>query len=146
MAAVGGGGGRRGRVWLAGVDDVVVRRIDDGRHEFCFDPVLSPDGHMASWIGWSPPWMAWDAAERVDVFFRGSDDADLVSTWKPDDGAVSEPRFAPDGMPTHIHDGSGWRNVYVGGRPVRPESLEHAGATLGDGATVRTTWVPMVVP
>ncbi|MEO1056983.1 MAG: alpha/beta fold hydrolase [Actinomycetota bacterium] len=133
-------------VWLVGIDDDTVRRIDDGRHEFCFDPVVSVDGQMASWVGWSPPWMAWDAAERVDVAFGAAADGnvdrhpdgnldrkDVVSTWKPDDGAVSEPRFALDGMPTHVHDGSGWRNVYVGGRPVLPESLEQAGATWGMG-------------
>ncbi|MEM9515654.1 MAG: prolyl oligopeptidase family serine peptidase [Actinomycetota bacterium] len=140
-------------VWLVAIDeesaggrDGEARRIDDGRHEFCFDPVVSVSGQMASWVGWSPPWMAWDAAERVDVVFGGAPDGhtdryrdrtpdrnSVVSAWKPDDGAVSEPRFAPDGMPTHVHDGSGWRNVYVGGRPVLPESLEQAGATWGMG-------------
>ncbi|NQY56390.1 MAG: S9 family peptidase [Ilumatobacteraceae bacterium] len=124
-----------GEVWMVPLDgDSPPRRLDDGRHEFCFDPAVSPDGTVVSWVGWSPPSMAWDAGERVDVVLGGAPDGgDVHSSWKPLDGAVSEPRFARDGTATHVHDGAGWRNVYVGGRPVVVESVEHAGPTWGMG-------------
>ncbi|MEM8620861.1 MAG: alpha/beta fold hydrolase [Actinomycetota bacterium] len=125
-------------VWMVPLDgdevDHQPRRLDDGRHEFCFDPAVSPNGGLVSWSGWSPPSMAWDAGERVDLALGGGPGGvDVLSTWKPVDGAVSEPRFTQDGTATHVHDGSGWRNVYVGGRAVVAEPVEQAGATWGMG-------------
>jgi dipeptidyl aminopeptidase/acylaminoacyl peptidase len=128
-------------VWACRLDDGRSWRLDDGRHEFCFDPAVSPDGTSASWLGWSPPDMPWDGGERVDVRVRGgapvtvpADPADLViTTWRPRDGAVQQPRFAPDGSPTCIHDGSGWVNVNVGDVAVLPEPVEHGGPTWGMG-------------
>ena len=55
-----------------------------------------------------------------------------ISTWRPAGGAVQQPRFAPDGTPTGVHDGAGWLNVHVGDRPVFAEG-EHAGPTWGMG-------------
>jgi len=54
-------------VWIADLDSDESRRLDDGRHAFCFDPAVSPDGLTVSWTGWSPPDMAWDGAVRVDL-------------------------------------------------------------------------------
>lgn len=104
------------------------RRLDDGRHEFCFDPAVSPDGHTVSWQAWNPPDMPWDAAERVDCVL----DTGTISTWRPRDGAVQQPRFAPDGAPTCVHDGTGWLNVHVGDHRL-DEQLEHAGPSWGMG-------------
>ena len=130
-------------VWLAAIDGSWARRLDDGRHEFSFDPAISPDGSMVSWQGWSPPWMPWDAAERVDCMLgdasgRGTPHitphiSRHITVWKPPNGAVQQPRFAPDGTPAHVHDGSGWLNVHVGGRAVVAEPVEHASATWGMG-------------
>ena len=102
-------------------------RLDDGRHEFCFDPAIAPGGSVVSWLGWSPPDMPWDAAERVDLA------AGEIVAWRPDGAAVQQPRFAGDGRPTHVDDSSGWLNVYVEGRNVLPEHAEHAGPTWGMG-------------
>jgi dipeptidyl aminopeptidase/acylaminoacyl peptidase len=108
------------------------RRIDDGRHEFCFDPAIAPDGTTVSWAGWSPPWMPWDAAERVDARLVDGEVA-TISAARPDDSAIQQPRFDADGTPTGVHDATGWLNVVVGGRNVLPEPVEHAGPTWGMG-------------
>ncbi len=105
------------------------RRLDDGRHAFCFDPAISPDERIVSWQAWSPPDMAWDAAVRVDCDLRNG----TISEWRVDDGAFQQPRFMPSGEPIHVHDGSGWLNVYIGDRPVVSEQLDHAGPTWGMG-------------
>jgi dipeptidyl aminopeptidase/acylaminoacyl peptidase len=118
-------------VWLGDLDTGDARRLDDGRHEFCFDPVISPDASVASWQGWSPPAMPWDGAERVDC--HDPTGHGELSAWRPAGGAVQQPGFAPDGTPTCVHDGSGWLNVYVGDRAVVAEPAEHAGPTWGMG-------------
>jgi dipeptidyl aminopeptidase/acylaminoacyl peptidase len=114
-------------VWMVDTGGSSPRRIDDGRHEFCFDPAIAPDRSTVSWQGWSPPDMPWDGACRVD---RGSDGR--ITEWRPAGGAVQQPRFAPDGTPTCVEDGSGWLNVRVGDVTVA-ERLEHAGPTWGMG-------------
>lgn len=117
-------------VWLTDLETQDNRRLDDGRHEFCFDPSVSPDGTVVSWQAWSPPAMPWDGAERVDCRdpFAPAD----LSTWRPAGGAVQQPRFAPDGTPTCVHDGSGWLNVHLGDRAVVAEG-EHGGPTWAMG-------------
>jgi dipeptidyl aminopeptidase/acylaminoacyl peptidase len=116
-------------VWLTERATGRTQRLDDGRHEFCHDPAISPDGSVVSWLGWSPPHMPWDAAERVDA-----DVADgrvvALRAWLPPAGAVQQPRFAPDGTPTCVHDGTGWMNVALGERPggERPGGEHPAGA------------------
>jgi len=118
-------------VWVADLGTGEARRVDDGRHEFCFDPAISPDGAVMSWLGWSPPDMPWDAAERVDARLDSLPAA--ISTWRPVAGAVQQPRFAPDGTPTCVHDGSGWLNLHTGERAVLAEEAEHGGPTWGMG-------------
>lgn len=117
------------RVMLTTVDGVDTERLDDGRHEFCFDPSVSPDGTTVSWMGWSPPDMPWDGSVRVD---RSLVDGSITVTGHAD-AAVQQPRFAPDGAATHVGDGTGWLNVHIGGIPVVAESFEHAGPTWGMG-------------
>ena len=116
-------------VWLTRLDDGRHRRLDDGRHEFCFDPSLAPDGSTVSWTGWSPPDMAWDGSVRVDVALADG----TISETAVDDGAIQQPRFLATGERCHVHDGSGWRNVYVEGRAVVAETFEQAGPTWGMG-------------
>jgi dipeptidyl aminopeptidase/acylaminoacyl peptidase len=116
-------------VWSRDLETGASNRLDDGRHEFCFDPAISPEGTTVSWAGWSPPAMPWDAGERVDVDLATG----VLTSWRPDDGAVQQPRFAPDGSPVCVHDRSGWLNVYIGSQPVLAEELEHAGPTWGMG-------------
>lgn len=116
-------------VMRTSLDDGSTMRLDDGRHAFCFDPAVAPDGSTVSWTGWSPPHMPWDAAVRVDC--RLADAA--LSEFGVVDAAVQQPRFAPDGTPVHVHDGSGWLNVYVDAEPVHAEAVEQAGPTWGMG-------------
>ena len=121
-------------VWLLDLDDGSDRRLDDGRHEFCFDPVVAPDGSTVSWQGWSSPAMAWDAAERVDRSLHPADHLPArIDVWRPDGGAVQQPRFAPDGVPTCVHDGDGWLRVHLAGAPISAEHEEHAAPTWGMG-------------
>ena len=117
-------------VWLTDLETGARRRLDDGRHEFCFDPSVSPDASIVSWQGWSPPAMPWDGAERVDC--RAPLATAEISTWRPAVGAVQQPRFAPDGTPICVHDGAGWLKVHIGDRAVVAEG-EHAGPTWGMG-------------
>ena len=117
-------------VWTTRLDDGRHRRLDDGRHEFCFDPAVAPDGSTVSWTAWSPPDMAWDGSVRVDVDLTGG----TTTVTSLDDGALQQPRFLPGGERCHVHDGSGWLNVYVEDRAVVDEPFEHAGPTWGMGA------------
>ena len=117
-------------VWLVDLAEPrEPRRLDDGRHAFCFDPAISPDGRIVSWQGWSPPDMPWDGAVRVDLDLRSG----TIREWAVPDAAVQQPRFTPHGEPVHVHDGSGWLNVHIGDRPVLAEPIEHAGPTWGMG-------------
>jgi dipeptidyl aminopeptidase/acylaminoacyl peptidase len=116
-------------VWIVELDSGASRRLDDGRHEFCFDPVMSPDERIVSWQGWSPPDMPWDGSVRVDLDLKSG----ALNEWRLPDAAVQQPRFTPHGEPVHVHDASGWLNVHVGDRPVVLEQLEHAGPTWGMG-------------
>lgn len=117
------------QVMLTSLVSGETQRLDDGRHGFCFDPCVSPDGATVSWTGWSRPDMPWDGSVRVDC--RLSDGSLLVTAI--DDGAVQQPRFTANGRPTHVHDGSGWLNVHVDGEPIVAEAVEHAGPTWGMG-------------
>ena len=114
-----------------GADDAAPRRLDDGRDAFCFDPAVAPSGHEVCWQAWSPPDMPWDGAHacRLNV----ADPNAQVQRWRPDGGAVQQPRHTPSGAQTCVHDGTGWLNVYVGDRAVLPERIEQAGPTWGMG-------------
>ena len=121
-------------VWLCDLVTGSTRRVDEGGHEFCFDPVVSPGGSTVSWQGWSPPAMAWDAAERVDrTLDPATGGIGSIESWRPAGGAVQQPRFASDGAPTCVHDGAGWLRVHVAGRPVTTGRSEQAGPTWGMG-------------
>lgn len=116
-------------VWLLDLDSGEARRLDDGRHAFCFDPAISPDERIVSWQAWSPPDMAWDGSVRVDHDLL----AGTTGVWRAIDAAFQQPRFTPHGEPIHVHDASGWLNVHIGDRPVVCEPLDQAGPTWGMG-------------
>lgn len=116
-------------VWLLDLDSRTTRRLDDGRHEFCFDPAISPDERTVSWQAWSPPDMPWDGAVRVDVDLGTG----VIGEWRPVDAAVQQPRFTPSGERVHVHDASGWLNLHIEDRCVVSEPVEHAGPTWGMG-------------
>jgi dipeptidyl aminopeptidase/acylaminoacyl peptidase len=122
-------------IWLTDLHTGSSRRLDDGRHEFCFDPVFSPDGDTVSWQGWSPPAMPWDASERIDlrVGAGGWFDDVRITSWRPVDGAVQQPRFSTDGSPSCVHDGAGWLNVHRSGHVVLDEPAEHASPSWSMG-------------
>ncbi|MEM9746453.1 MAG: prolyl oligopeptidase family serine peptidase [Actinomycetota bacterium] len=141
-AAVGADDPQRGRrspivavavdeaeIWVVDVVDGSSRRVDDGRHEFCFDPAISPDGRMVAWQAWSPPDMPWDGSVRVEADLRTGE----VVEHPRAGGAVQQPRFTSSGERCEIHDASGWLNVDVAGRAVAHEPVEHAGPTWGMG-------------
>ena len=116
-------------IWMLELDGDGPRRLDDGRHAFCFDPAISPDERIVSWQGWNPPDMPWDGSVRVDCDLHSG----TLTEWKLVGAAVQQPRFTPHGEPVHVHDASGWLNVHVGDRPVVDEPFEHAGPTWGMG-------------
>lgn len=116
-------------IWIFDLASGDGRRLDDGRHAFCFDPAISPDGRHVSWQGWSPPDMPWDGAQRVDLDLASG----AIEVWRLDDAAVQQPRFTPRGERVHVHDGSGWMNVHVENQPIVSEECEQAGPTWGMG-------------
>ena len=117
------------RVMLTSLETGATHRLDDGRHEFCFDPAVAPDGSSVTWVGWSPPSMPWDAAERLDCSLVDG----TIAATALGDAAIQQPRFMPDGTPIHVHDASGWLNVHIASVPVVAEPCEHAGPTWGMG-------------
>ncbi|MGH9272517.1 MAG: prolyl oligopeptidase family serine peptidase, partial [Ilumatobacteraceae bacterium] len=118
-------------VWTYSTDGTPPRRLDDGGHDFCADPAVDPTGRVVSYQAWSVPDMPWDGAVRVSVEADGSN----AEIWRPADGAVQQPRFASDGMPVHVHDGSGWLQVWWGDRRLVAggDGSEHADASWGQG-------------
>jgi len=116
-------------VWTASLAGGEPRRLDDGGHDFCFDPVVGPSGTTVAYQAWRVPDMAWDGAEIVTVPLAGG----WPTAWRPDDGAAQQPRFSPDGTLVAVHDGSGWLNVWWGERPLVDEAFEHAEPSWGPG-------------
>lgn len=118
-------------VWLQPLDGGSARRLDDGRHDFCSDAAVDPTSALITYQAWSVPDMPWDGAEAVTVTVDG----DHRAGWRVDGGAVQQPRFAPDGARTCVHDGSGWLQVWLGDGPLvaAGEPYEHASASWGPG-------------
>ena len=118
-------------IWLQPLDGGEGRRVDDGEHDFCFDPAFDPTGRHLAHQAWSVPDMPWDAASIVTLELE----AGRRSTWRPPGGAAQQPAFAPDGTPVVVHDGSGWLQVWWGDRPLVAggDEVEHAGPSWGLG-------------
>ena len=97
-------------------------RVSSGRNDFALDPTWSPDGMRVAWHEWDDPHMPWDESRIVDdtgtVLARG--------------GAVTQPRFGPDGTLGHLTDAkNGWLSLWC-----HPEQHEHGLPAWGGG--VRT--------
>jgi len=118
-------------VWLQLLDGSAGRRLDDGEHDFCADPAVDPGSALVTYQAWSVPDMPWDGAEAVTVAADGSS----RTSFRPDGAAVQQPRFAPDGTPLRVHDGTGWLQVWWGDHPLvaGAEATEHADASWGQG-------------
>ncbi len=116
-------------VWEIGLADGVTRRLDDGVEGFCLDPAVDPTSSVVTWQAWSAPSMPWDDAAAVTVDRSSA----AITRWRPDGGAVQQPRFLPDGKTACVHDASGWANVAIDGDPPVAERLEHGGPTWGTG-------------
>ena len=118
-------------VWLQPLDGAAARRLDDAGHDFCADPAVDPISSTVTYQAWRVPDMPWDGAEAVTVGVDGT----ARATARPADGAVQQPRYAPDGTPVVVHDGSGWLQVWWGDRPVVAggEPFEHADPSWGQG-------------
>ncbi|MGI9646272.1 MAG: S9 family peptidase [Ilumatobacteraceae bacterium] len=116
-------------VWQIDLADGATRRLDDGGDGFCFDPAVVASSARVVWQAWSAPSMPWDDACAV-TYDRTTG---AIDRWRPDSGAVQQPRFLPDGTAVCVHDGSGWANVVVGGEAPVPERFEHAGPSWGMG-------------
>ncbi|MEL6890772.1 MAG: prolyl oligopeptidase family serine peptidase, partial [Actinomycetota bacterium] len=106
------------------------RRLDDGRHEFCFDPFVAPDGATVSWQAWSPPDMPWDGSARLDADIATGE----LTEQRHPDAAVQQPRFTVTGAAVQVDDRRGWLNVSDRTGPVVAESSDHAGPVWGMGA------------
>jgi dipeptidyl aminopeptidase/acylaminoacyl peptidase len=118
-------------VWRQPLDGGPARRLDDGEHDFCADPAPAPTGSVVDYQAWSVPDMPWDGAVRVSAAMDGTS----RRTWRPREGAVQQPRWAPDESPIHVHDGSGWLQVSRGDRSLVPggDGTEHAEPSWGQG-------------
>jgi dipeptidyl aminopeptidase/acylaminoacyl peptidase len=106
-----------------------ARRLDDGGADFCFDPVVSPDGAVVSWQAWNVPDMPWDGSrvERVEL------DTGSRSVLRVD-GAAQQPGALPDGTPMVVRDDLGVATLWIGDRPaVAGDPYEHAGPSWGLG-------------
>jgi dipeptidyl aminopeptidase/acylaminoacyl peptidase len=102
-------------------------RVSSGRNDFALDPTWSPDGARVAWHEWDDPRMPWDESRIVD------DTGTVVAAG----GAVTQPRFGPDGTLGFLSDASnGWLSLWC-----HPEDHEHGLPAWGGG--VRTwTWSP----
>ena len=121
-------------VWQVSLDSDdrhTATRLDDGTDAFCFDPHIAADSTRVAWVGWSPPSMPWDVAQVVTARL---DSLEAIPQRRGRTNAsVQQPRWCTDGSLGAVHDGSGWLNVYIDGKPVAAEPAEHAGPTWGMG-------------
>jgi dipeptidyl aminopeptidase/acylaminoacyl peptidase len=115
-------------VWSVRSDGTDAARLDDGSADFCFDPWPLPDSSGAVWLAWSVPDMPWDHARVGRATFAGTLDMAFVPTC-----SVSQPRVLPDGRLMSVCDDTGWSNVWIDGRPLVDELVEHGGPTWGLG-------------
>ena len=118
-------------VWLQPLDGSPGRRLDGNEHDFCADPAVDPTSAVVTYQAWSVPDMPWDGATAVTVAVDGTP----RKSFAPEGGAVQQPRFAPDGTPLCVNDGTGWLQVCWGDRPLVAggEPWEHAEASWGQG-------------
>ncbi|HEY4330965.1 MAG TPA: hypothetical protein VGM78_00280, partial [Ilumatobacteraceae bacterium] len=115
-------------VWMQPVSGGVARRLDDGSADFCFDPVVSPDGTQVTWQAWNVPDMAWDHSRLQHCVLASGE---LHNDVPP--GAVQQPGMLADGTRVCVRDDTGWNIVWLGDGPLVDEPFEHADPTWGLG-------------
>jgi dipeptidyl aminopeptidase/acylaminoacyl peptidase len=102
----------RNLVCAVSLADGSITEIDAG-HDFCSDPVLSPDGRSLAWVTWDFPQMPWDGTD-LWVASIGADGsvAEPRHVAGGRDESILQPKWAPDGSLLYISDRSDWWNLY----------------------------------
>jgi dipeptidyl aminopeptidase/acylaminoacyl peptidase len=115
-------------VWQVDLERELLRRLDDGSADFCFDPAIGPDGRLVVWQAWNVPDMPWDSArvECVDL-------ATMRRQTRLGTGAIQQPFLLADGRVLCVRDDTGWMNLWLGEQVLVDEEVEHAGPTWGLG-------------
>ena len=120
--------------------DVAVASLDPGGPwpvrlsagaDFAMDPCWSPDGTTVAWHEWDVPAMPWDESRIVTAPADGSAPPTLVGGGAG--VSVQQPHYGAGGRLGYLCDASGWLNLWVDGRPVLEEPVEHGGPTWGPG-------------
>ena len=120
--------------------DVAVASLDEGGPwpvrlsagaDFAMDPCWSPDGTTVAWHEWDVPAMPWDESRIVTAPVDGSAPPVLVAGGAG--VSVQQPRYSATGHLGYLCDASGWLILWVDGRPVLDEPVEHGGPTWGPG-------------
>jgi dipeptidyl aminopeptidase/acylaminoacyl peptidase len=81
--------------------------------DFISSARLSPDGKKLAWITWDHPNMPWDVTDLhlADVTPSGQIEK-AICLKQPMEGAISQPRWSPDGELYFIADWTDWWNLY----------------------------------
>ena len=103
-------------------------RLDDASADFVLDPWVDATTSTVQWTAWNVPAMPWDHG-RVQCATLDGVLADVIEV----PAAVQQPRTMPDGRSVCIRDDEGWLDLWIDGRPVLRDSVEHAGPTWGPG-------------
>ena len=111
------------RVHVVALDGGAPQTVSDTA-DFAFDPAWSPDSRTLAWHEWDVPDMPWDGGRIATS--EGVAHA-------PENAAVQQPRFAPDGRLGYLCDATGWLNVHVDGAPLLDEPFEHGDPAWGQG-------------
>ena len=118
-----------GSIWAIDLDGAAdPLRIDDGRHEFCWDPIAVDvnGGTVVHWQAWSPPDMPWDHSVHVA---RNLATGEITIVERP--GQIQQLRAVGTSRIAYLSDASGWLNLWLGEDHLVNEASEHGGPTWG---------------
>jgi len=123
----------RAGIWVADLGgSAPPRRVDDGSHDFCIDPVFDAAGALW-WTAWSVPDMHWDRSVLV-----GPVDVAGARHERPSplpvvagEGQIQQFVPLPDGSHVVLRDDTGWLNVWLDDQPLVDEPFEHGGPMWG---------------
>ncbi len=81
--------------------------------DFISSPRLSPDGTSLAFVTWDHPNMPWDVTSlHVGALTEDGDLDEITELSQPVPGAISQPKWAPDGKLYFVADWSNWWNLY----------------------------------